>query len=413
MARKQLPTSPLAPTAMPPLPPVAGVRLAAGSAGLRYSGRTDLLLALFDPGTTIGGVFTVSTTCGVPIDWGRARIKGGKARALVVNSGNANVMNGEIGKVTARKTAETAAAVAGCQVDEVFLASTGVIGEPFYPDKIVPGVQQLGGQLRPDAFEDAARAIMTTDTFPKWATRTVEIDGRPVTINGIAKGSGMIAPNMATMLAYVFTDAAVDAAALQQMTTFSAERSFNCVTVDGDTSTSDMCLVFATGAAGNRPIAASRERRARAFFIGLRDLMVELAQLVAKDGEGAQKFITITVTGAASRQAARRIALSIGNSPLVKTAIAGGDANWGRIAMAVGKSGEKASREGIDVRIGGVPIAEDGGIVPGYDETPVAAHLKGQEVLIEVDVGVGRGMATIWTCDLTHGYIDINGDYRS
>jgi len=413
MAKKPLPKSPLGPAEMPPLPPIPGVQLAAGSAGLRYSGRTDLMLALFDKGTTVGGVFTTSTTCGVPIDWGRARIKGGRARALVVNSGNANVMNGEIGKITARKTAETAAGVAGCSVDEVFLASTGVIGEPFHPEKIVAGVEQLGRELKTDAFEQAARAIMTTDTFPKWATRQVQIDGRTVTINGIAKGSGMIAPNMATMLSYIFTDAAVEAPALQQMTHFCAERSFNCVTVDGDTSTSDMCLVFATGKAGNKPIAASRERRARDFFIGLRDLMMDLAQLVARDGEGAQKLITITVTGAASRQAARKIALSIGNSPLVKTAIAGSDANWGRIAMAVGKSGEKTSREKIDVRIGGVPIAEDGGIVAGYDETPVAAHLKGQEVLIEVDVGVGRGMATIWTCDLTHGYIDINGDYRS
>jgi glutamate N-acetyltransferase/amino-acid N-acetyltransferase len=267
MARKALPRSPLAPEQMPVLPPVPGVRLASGSAGLRYSGRNDLMLAVFDPGTTVGGVFTTSTTCGVPIDWGRARIKAGRARALVVNSGNANVMNGEIGKTTARATAEAAARVAGCDVDEVFLASTGVIGEPFYPDKIVAGVHQLGKQLGEfssgEAFEQAARAIMTTDTFPKWATRQVEIDGHRVTINGIAKGSGMIAPNMATMLAYVFTDAAVEAEALQQMTTFCAERSFNCVTVDGDTSTSDMCLVFATGKAGNPPIVASRERRAR------------------------------------------------------------------------------------------------------------------------------------------------------
>lgn len=410
---KKLPPSPLAPATMPSLPPIAGVRLAAGSAGLRYSGRADLTLAVFAPGTTIGGVFTTSTTCGVPIEWGRARIGGGQARALVVNSGNANVMNGEIGKTTARKTAEAASAVAGCDVDQVFLASTGVIGEPFYPDKIVAGVQTLGEALSEDAFEDAARAIMTTDTFPKWATRTVEIDGKTVTINGIAKGSGMIAPNMATMLAYIFTDAAVEHEALQQMTHFCAERSFNCVTVDGDTSTSDMCLVFATGQAGNRPIAASRERRARDFFIALRDLMIELAQLVARDGEGAQKAISITVTGATSRQAARRIALSIGNSPLVKTAIAGSDANWGRIAMAVGKSGEKARREALAIKIGGVPIAEDGGIVPGYDETPVAEHLAGREIDITVDVGVGRGWATIWTCDLTHGYIDINADYRS
>lgn len=410
---KKLPPSPLAPTEMPTLPPIAGVRLAAGSAGLRYSGRSDLTLVSFAPGTTIGGVFTTSTSCGVPIEWGRARIKGGHAGALVVNSGNANVMSGEIGKVTARKTAEAAAAVTGCEVDQVFLASTGVIGEPFHPEKIVAGVQALSTDLRDDAFEDAARAIMTTDTFPKWTTRSVEIDGKAVTINGIAKGSGMIAPNMATMLAYVFTDAAVEPEALQQMTTFSAERSFNCVTVDGDTSTSDMCLVFATGQAGNRPITASRERRARDFFIALRDLMIELAQLVARDGEGAQKFISITVNGAASRQAARKIALSIGNSPLVKTAIAGSDANWGRIAMAVGKSGEKTNREKLDIRIGGVSIAEDGGIVPGYDETPVAAHLAGQNIDIEVDVGVGRGGATIWTCDLTHGYIDINADYRS
>ncbi|MEZ5667518.1 MAG: bifunctional glutamate N-acetyltransferase/amino-acid acetyltransferase ArgJ [Alphaproteobacteria bacterium] len=413
MAKKSLPPSPLAPESMAELPPLAGVRLAAGSAGLRYSGRPDLTLAVFDPGTTVGGVFTRSLTCGVPIDWNRARIGGGQAGALVVNAGNANVMNGEIGKTTARATAEAAAQVAGCAVDQVFLASTGVIGEPFYPDKIVAGVHKLGAELSADAFQTAAQAIMTTDTFAKRATRRVEIDGKPVTINGIAKGSGMIAPNMATMLAYIFTDAAVAPAALQQMTTFCAERSFNCVTVDGDTSTSDMCLVFATGKAGNRPVQASRERRARAFFLALRDVMVELAQLVARDGEGAQKFITVTVTGAASRQAARRIALSIGNSPLVKTAIAGSDANWGRIAMAVGKSGEKASREGLDIRIGGVPIAEDGGIVAGYDEAPVAAHLAGREIDIEVDVGVGRGMATIWTCDLTHGYIDINADYRS
>ena len=398
---------------MPALPPIAGVRLAADGVGLRYSGRTDLTLAVFAPGTTVGGVFTRSSTCGVPIEWDRARIGGGHARALVVNAGNANVLSGEIGKTTAVKTAEAAAAVAGCDVDQVFLASTGVIGEPFYPDKIVAGVHKLGGALTDDAFASASEAIMTTDTFAKRATRQVEVDGKTVTINGIAKGSGMIAPNMATMLAYIFTDAAVAPGALQQMTTFAAERSFNCITVDGDTSTSDMCMVFATGQAGNRPIEASRERRARAFFIALRDLMIELAQLVARDGEGAQKFIAITVSGATSRQAARKIALSIGNSPLVKTAIAGSDANWGRIAMAVGKAGEKADRAGLNVRIGGVPIAENGGVVAGYDETPVAAHLAGREIDIDVDVGVGRGRATIWTCDLTHGYIDINADYRS
>ncbi len=410
---KHLPVSPLAPASTPELPPIGGVRLTADAAGLRYSGRPDLTLVALDPGTSVAGVLTQSTTAGAPVDWCRPRIRGGSGRAVVVNAGNANVMTGETGKVTVERTAEAAADIVGCAPDEVFIASTGVIGQPLYADKIVAGLQKIAPSLSDDGWSRASNAIMTTDTFAKCATATAEIDGVPVRINGFAKGSGMIQPNMATMLAFLFTDAAVAPGALQAMLSHANDRSFNCVTVDSDTSTSDTCLLFATGKAGHKPIDDAGDRRARGFRSALEKVMVELAQLIARDGEGAQKFITVNVTGATSRQAARRIAMSVANSPLVKTAIAGEDANWGRIAMAVGKCGEKADRETLTIAIGGVPIAEEGGVRPGYDEAPVQAHIEGREVDIDIDIGIGRGKATVWTCDLTHGYIDINADYRT
>ena len=410
---KHLPVSPLAPSTTPDLPPIAGVRLTADAAGLRYSGRPDLTLVALDPGTAVAGVLTQSTTAGAPVDWCRARLGGGSGRAVVVNAGNANVMTGETGKVTVERTAEAAARIVGCGADEVFIASTGVIGEPLYADKIVAGLEKIAPALSSDGWHRAANAIMTTDTFAKCATATAEIDGVPVRVNGFTKGSGMIAPNMATMLAFLFTDAAIAPGALHKMLSHANQRSFNCVTVDSDTSTSDTCLLFATAKAGHRPIEDAADRRARGFRRALEAVMVDLAQLIARDGEGAQKFITVNVTGATSRQAARRIAMSVANSPLVKTAIAGEDANWGRIAMAVGKCGEKANRETLTIAIGGVPIAEEGGVRAGYDEAPVEAHIKGREVDIDIDIGIGRGKATVWTCDLTHGYIDINADYRT
>jgi glutamate N-acetyltransferase/amino-acid N-acetyltransferase len=312
--------------------------------------------------------------------------------------------------------AKTVAATAGdfrCRKNEVFIASTGVIGEALPDERLIGALAALKGDLAPESWPAAARAIMTTDTFPKGATRQAEIGGRTVTLNGIAKGSGMIAPDMATMLAFVFTDAKIPAQTLQALLEPAADLSFNSITVDGDTSTSDTLMAFATGQAKHRRVAGAKDPALRGFRAALEDLLRDLAQQVVRDGEGAQKFIAIEVTGAASRRAARRIGLAIGNSPLVKTAIAGADANWGRIVMAVGKAGEKADRDRLAIRIGGVEVARQGLVVPGYDEAPVARHMKGQEIEISVDVGVGRGRATVWTCDLTHGYISINADYRS
>ena len=408
------PRSPLAPDASPQLPPVAGVRLAARACGVRYKGRTDVCLLEFAPGTTIAGVLTRSLSASAPVDWCRGALKGGRARAIMVNSGNANAFTGRLGDASVRRTVGATAAAVGCAPEEVFVASTGVIGEPLADERITEGLPALTAALAADAWAEAAAAIMTTDTFPKLATRTARIGGVAVRINGIAKGSGMIAPDMATMLAFVATDARLSAAVLRTLLRQGAGKSFNCITVDGDTSTSDTLLLAATGGAAGQPrIAAAGDPRLKDFRAKLDELLIDLACQVARDGEGASKLITIDVSGAASNEAARRIGLAIGNSPLVKTAIAGADANWGRIVMAVGKAGEKADRDRLRISIGGVKVAARGQRVTDYNETPVAAHMKGREIALAVDVGIGKGRARVWTCDLTHGYIDINADYRS
>lgn len=403
--------SPLAPASLPHLPPIAGVQLAAGEAGIRYANRVDLLLVTLDAGTTAAGVFTKSKAPSAPVDWCRSILPSGKARALVVNSGNANAFTGKKGVITTQKSAAAASSVCGCLNNEVYLASTGVIGEPLNYEKIELALPKLHSGLREDAWEQAARAIMTTDTFPKAATREVMIAGKKVTLNGIAKGSGMIAPDMATMLAFLFTDAQIAAPMLQHMLQAATDKSFNSITVDGDTSTSDTALLFATGKSG--AAISENSADAAAFQAALEGLMIELAKLIAMDGEGAQKLITIHVKGAESDAAARKIGLTIGNSPLVKTAIAGEDANWGRVVAAVGKSGEAADRDKLSIAIGGVVIAKDGERVEGYDEAPVTAHMKTRDIRIDVDLNLGNGEATVWSCDLTHGYIDINADYRS
>lgn len=405
--------SPLAPDSFPLLPPLEGVELATAATGLRYKGREDALLMRFSPGTTVAGVLTRSQTAGAPVLWCREALAGGRAQAFLVNSGNANAFTGRAGIASVERCVSATANALDCSNREVFVASTGVIGEPLPDEKLTENLPLLQDGLSQGNWEAAARAIMTTDTFPKGATRTTEINGKRVTLNGIAKGSGMIAPDMATMLAFVATDADLSADVLQQLLSRSNNRSFNSITVDGDTSTSDTLLLAATGKAGNTPIRSTTDPRLRRFSRALEELLIDLAQQVVKDGEGASKFITIEVTGATSARSARRMGLAIANSPLVKTAIAGEDANWGRIVMAVGKSGERADRDRLAISIGGVEIARNGQRVADYDETPVANHVKGQDILIQVDAGVGRGRARVWTCDLTHGYIDINADYRS
>ncbi|WP_336944921.1 bifunctional glutamate N-acetyltransferase/amino-acid acetyltransferase ArgJ [Asaia sp. HN010] len=409
---KALPLSPLA-QPLPRLEPVAGVRLGAVAAQIRYKDRTDLMMMEFEPGTTAAGVFTRSKCPGAPIDWSRAALAQGTARALVVNSGNANVFTGRAGVLATQISAASAARAVHCAATEVFLASTGVIGEPLDAERISNAMPGLYDTLTPDGWEDAARAIMTTDTFPKAATRKVEIAGKEVTIQGIAKGSGMIAPDMATMLGFVVTDAAISHDVLQAMLHVGTDHSFNAITVDSDTSTSDMVLVFATGKAGNPPVTSLADPSLAAFREALDSLLLELALMVVRDGEGATKLFTVRVNGAVSDDSAKKIALAIGNSPLVKTAIAGEDANWGRVVMAVGKSGEPANRDTLSVAIGGTWIARQGTVVEGYDEAPVVAHMKGQEIEIQIDLGLANGHAQIWSCDLTHGYIDINGSYRS
>ncbi|MGY4802771.1 bifunctional glutamate N-acetyltransferase/amino-acid acetyltransferase ArgJ [Teichococcus aerofrigidensis] len=409
---KDLPVSPLA-VPLPPLPPIAGVRLGVAAAGIRYQGRNDLTLMEFAPGTTVAGVFTRNKCPGAPVDWCRAALKGGKARALVVNAGNANVFTGQAGRDAVQASAEAAAALAGCKPREVFLASTGVIGETLPHAKLTAALPALYAALSEDAWADAARGIMTTDTFPKGSVRKAMIGGAEVTIAGIAKGSGMVAPDMATMLCFIATDAKIPAAALQAVLRKGVDASFNRTTVDSDTSTSDTVLVFATGQAKHPRVPAEGGAVLKDFARVLHELLLDLALQVVRDGEGAQKFIRIDVTGATTARSAQRIAMAIANSPLVKTAIAGEDANWGRIVMAVGKAGEPADRDRLSVAVGGTWMAREGGVVPGYDEAPVVAHMKGREIEIAVDLGLGRGKATAWTCDLTHGYIDINGSYRS
>jgi glutamate N-acetyltransferase/amino-acid N-acetyltransferase len=390
------------------------VRLSARACGVRYKGRTDVCLMAFAAGTTIAGVLTRSLSPSAPIDWCRQALKGGKARAILVNSGNANAFTGKLGKASVDRSVKAVAAALPCARNEVFVASTGVIGEPLPDERITAALPDLIGDLGADRWADAAAAIMTTDTFAKSATRTAKIGGVEVHINGIAKGSGMIAPDMATMLAFVATDAKLPATVLRALLKQASDKSFNCTTVDGDTSTSDTLLLAATGAAPHHAkIASASDRRLADFRAKLDNLMIDLACQVVRDGEGASKFVTIEVTGAASDAAARRIGLAIANSPLVKTAIAGADANWGRIVMAVGKAGEKANRDKLKIAIGGIKVAAQGQRVAGFDEAPVAQHMKGSEIVIAVDVGIGRGRAHVWTCDLTHGYIEINADYRS
>ncbi len=393
---------------MPDLPPMAGVRLGAAEAGIRYKGRIDLVLAEFSAGTSVAGVFTQNKCPGAPVDWCRAALAGGQARALVVNAGNANVFTGEAGRAACRATAEAASALIGCDPEAVFLASTGVIGEQLPVGRIVSALPALHASLSDAAWAQAARGIMTTDTFPKASTRTATLGGHRVRISGIAKGSGMIAPDMATMLCFVFTDAALPAPVLQRLLAAGTARSFNRTTVDSDTSTSDTLLLFATGAAGNDPAADTAS-----FAEALDAVLLDLAQLVVRDGEGAQKFIRVAVSGAVDDGSARRVALAVANSPLVKTAIAGEDANWGRIVMAVGKAGEPADRDRLSVSVGGVWMARAGSVVDGYDEAPVVAHMRGRDIDIGIDLGLGEGRCAVWTCDLTHGYIDINGSYRS
>ncbi len=410
--------SPLAPGAFPALPAVAGVRLATCTAGVRYAGRVDLLLAAFDAETTVAGVLTKSKTASSPVDWCRKALVGGRAEGLVVNSGNANAFTGHAGYQAVEASVEAVADALACRPSRVFAASTGVIGEALAFDKIVDALAGMAGDLQPTEtgglWERAAQAIMTTDTFAKGAGRTVRIGDAEVAIAGIAKGSGMIAPDMATMLSFIFTDAALPAEVLQPMLAAAADRSFNSITVDSDTSTSDTVLLFATGKTEDQPeIVAADDPQLAEFKAGLEAVMTDLAQQIVRDGEGATKFIEITVNGAEDDRAAKRIGLSIANSPLVKTAVAGEDANWGRIVMAVGKAGEQADRDRLSIAIGGVEIARHGLAVEGYDEAPVALHMKGSKIDIAVDVGIGAGRATVWTCDLTHGYITINADYRS
>ena len=407
--------SPFAPAALPTVPVVAGVRFSTAEAGIRYKGRTDLLVAVLDEGTVCGGVTTRSKTCSAPVVWCRESLAaGGRARAVVVNSGNANAFTGRKGSEAARVTAEAAAKAVGCGPHEIYLASTGVIGEPMDATKFAHLLDGMAKAAKPDAWEAAARAIMTTDTHPKLAVRTVDLGGQSVTIAGFAKGSGMIAPDMATMLSFIFTDAAIDQAVLQRLVSAAADTTFNCITVDGDTSTSDTVLVFATGRApGVAPIADRADTRCGAFAKALHGVMHDLAQQVVRDGEGLTKAVTVQVCGAEDDRAARRIAFAIANSPILKTAIAGQDPNWGRVVMAVGKSGEAADRDRLSIWFGPHLVAQNGERAPDYAEKTVAAYMTGAEIAISVDVGIGGGESTIWTCDLTHDYVSINADYRS
>jgi len=407
-------TSPLAPKKFPAIPAVAGVRLGAAASAERYKKRDDLLLAEFAEGTRVAGVLTQSRTPGAPVKWCRDVLPGGRARGLVVNAGNANVFTGKAGDAAVRRTAKSAAKILAAPAHEIFIASTGVIGEAVNDGRIIQALPALYDKIGATSWHQGARAIMTTDTFPKGAWRHATIDGARVTIAGIAKGSGMIAPNMATMLAFLFTDARLPVRVLNSLLRPANEISFNSITVDGDTSTSDTCLLFATGqGARHRAVTRAGDKRLGGFRSALGEVMTDLAQQIVRDGEGAAKFITITVSGARSHAAARRVALVVGNSPLVKTVIAGEDPNWGRLVMAVGRAGEDVRPEKMVISIGGHKVARGGKRAPGYVEKTVARHMKGREIDIAIDLAVGRAAATVWSCDLTHKYIDINADYRS
>jgi glutamate N-acetyltransferase / amino-acid N-acetyltransferase len=406
--------SPLAPLHVPDLPAIVGVQLATAAAGIRYAGRTDVLLALFEPNTTAAGVFTRSKCPSAPVEWCRAHLKTGKTRALVVNSGNANAFTGNSGREACRLTAQIAARAIGCRPGDVFLASTGVIGEPLKAQVFDAVMEGLVSRAQAGDFLGAARAIMTTDTFPKVATAAAEIGKTKVTINGIAKGAGMIAPDMATMLSFIFTDAAIPAAALQTLLKDGVTDTFNAVTIDGDTSTSDTLMMFATGKAAGVPrIGRATDPRLKDFKKALHAVLADLSEQVARDGEGARKLVEIVVEGAVSKASARRIAMSIANSPLVKTAIAGEDANWGRVVMAVGKAGEPADRDRLSIWFGGIRVAHKGARDPKYDEANVSAAMKRPEISLKVALGLGKGRDRVLTCDLTKEYVAINGDYRS
>jgi glutamate N-acetyltransferase/amino-acid N-acetyltransferase len=408
--------SPLAPARLPDLPEIGGVRLATAAAGIRYQGRTDVLLALLDKGTTVAGVLTRSKCPSAPVEWCRDKLGAGRARALVVNSGNANAFTGKSGRAATKLTAEIVAKTVGCRAGEVFLASTGVIGEPLDAHKFDRVMGSLAAGATSTAWVDAARAIMTTDTFPKLTTAAARLGDATVTINGFAKGAGMIAPDMGTMLAFVFTDAPIAASALQALIARGVVDSFNAVTIDGDTSTSDTLLAFATGAAaasGAPTITQPRDRRLGEFRAALDAVLGNLAEQVARDGEGARKLVEIIVEGAVSKKSARRVALSIANSPLVKTAIAGEDANWGRVVMAVGKAGEPADRDKLAIWFGDIRVAHKGARDPAYDEGAVSAVMQKPEITLKVALGLGQGRDRVLTCDLTKEYVAINGDYRS
>lgn len=408
--------SPLAPESFPEIKAVPGVRFGAVAAGLRYKGRPDIMLAIFNDGTRAAGVFTQTKMPAAPVEWSRDALKAssGKARALVVNAGNANAFTGARGASAAAETAKITAEITGCNSNEVLIASTGVIGEPLDVSSFPKYLTRIHAGLSATMWHEAATAITTTDTFPKGASCTAIIDGSPVVISGIAKGSGMIAPDMATMLGFVFTNANITASCLQTILSQASVRSFNSITVDGDTSTNDTVLAFATGEKANiDTIDDPDDTRLADFVKKFESLTVNLAQQIVRDGEGATKFVTVTVEGAENDAAAQVIAKAIANSPLVKTAIAGQDANWGRIVMAVGKSGEKADRDKLQLWIGDQKVAEDGAVCRSYSEDAAAKHMKTDNISLKVDVGVASGEATVWTCDLTHGYIDINADYRS
>jgi glutamate N-acetyltransferase/amino-acid N-acetyltransferase len=398
----------------PVLANIGGLRIAAGAAQVKYKGRKDLMLAVFDKPAAVAGVFTKSKTASAPVKWDRSAVRGGLARALVVNSGNANAFTGVAGEHAVHQTAEVAAKIIDCPIRQVFVSSTGVIGEDLNVARITDAVPKLYKRLKNSAWRDAAQAIMTTDTFPKGSSCVTSVNGKKVRVSGIAKGSGMIAPNMATMLAYIFTDARLPAQILKRLLRSSNDRSFNCITVDGDTSTSDTVLLFATGAV---PLGFSprsiRDERLLPFRFALEKVMLDLAEQIVCDGEGATKLVRVEVSGASSVGGARRIGMSVANSPLVKTAVAGSDPNWGRIVMAVGKSGEDIVPDKLRIRIGPFFITERGRVREDYQESLVAAYMQGPEIDIGVDVGIGRGRATIWTCDLSHEYVSINADYRS
>jgi glutamate N-acetyltransferase / amino-acid N-acetyltransferase len=403
--------SPLA-TPFPAMPAIAGATPRIARAQYKAWDRCDLTYVELDEGTSVAGVFTRNICCSSEVELGRANVAQGLARALIVNAGNSNAFTGYRGREAVEQIMDQVAASLNCAKEQVFVSSTGVIGVPLPKDKARAGVEAALAAA-PCSWEDAANTIGTTDTFAKGATATAIVGGKTVTFSAIIKGSGMIAPDMATMLGYVFTDAAIAPAFLQKLLSRAADETFNCITVDSDTSTSDTILAFATGRAGNDVLNDEESAGADAFAAALSDICRQLAHLVVKDGEGAQKFIAVTVSGAVSDESARKVGLAIANSPLVKTAIAGQDANWGRIVMAVGKAGEPADRDRLSIGFGGVWAAKNGQPLADYDEAPVAAHLQGQAIDITVDLGLGEGRATVWTCDLTHGYISINADYRS